>query len=44
MARRFGDDSHYTSLVSATKDFDKKSLDVESQVAAGELEEFGVES
>ena len=32
MARRFGDDTHYTSLVSATKDFDKKSLDLESQL------------
>jgi hypothetical protein len=32
MARRFGDDTHYASLVSATKDFDKKSLDVESQL------------
>src|SRR5258708_3553849 len=32
MARRFGDDARYASLVSATKDFDKKSLDVESQL------------
>jgi photosystem II stability/assembly factor-like uncharacterized protein len=32
MARRFGDDTHYTSLVSATKDYDKKSLDLESQL------------
>jgi hypothetical protein len=32
MARRFGDDTHYASLVSATKDFDKKSFDVESQL------------
>jgi hypothetical protein len=32
MARRFGDDARYASLVSATKDFDKKSLDLESQL------------
>jgi hypothetical protein len=32
MARRFGDDTRYASLVSATKDFDKKSLDLESQL------------
>jgi hypothetical protein len=32
MARRFGDDTQYASLVSATKDYDKKSLDVESQL------------
>jgi predicted negative regulator of RcsB-dependent stress response len=32
MARRFGDDARYAALVSATKDFDKKSLDVESQL------------
>ena len=32
MARRFGDDTRYVSLVSASKDFDKKSLDVESQL------------
>src|SRR5258708_38242782 len=32
MARRFGDDTRYASLVSATKDFVKKSLDVESQL------------
>src|SRR6202171_5677220 len=32
MARRFGEDTRYASLVSATKDYDKKSLDVESQL------------
>ena len=30
--RRLGDDARYASLVSATKDFDKKSFDVESQL------------
>jgi hypothetical protein len=30
--RRFGDDARYAALVSAAKDFDKKSLDVESQL------------
>ena len=30
--QRFGDDAHYAALVSATKDFDKKSLDLESQL------------
>ena len=30
--KRFGDDTHYAPLVSATKDFDKKSLDLESQL------------
>jgi hypothetical protein len=32
LSRRFGGDSRYASLVSATKDFDKKSLDLESQL------------
>ena len=32
LAKRFGDDSHYAALVSATKDFDKKSFDLESQL------------
>jgi hypothetical protein len=32
LARRFGDDQRYAPLVSATKDFDKKSLDLESQL------------
>jgi predicted negative regulator of RcsB-dependent stress response len=33
LAKRFGnDDARYASLVSATKDFDKKSLDLESQL------------
>ncbi|MGD0509554.1 MAG: hypothetical protein ABSA27_17275, partial [Terriglobales bacterium] len=32
LSRRFGDDSRYSALVSAMKDFDKKSLDVESQL------------
>jgi hypothetical protein len=32
LARRFGDDSHYASLISATKDFDKKSFDLESKL------------
>ncbi len=32
LERRFGDDTRYASLVSATKDFDKKSLDLESQL------------
>ncbi len=32
LARRFGDDQHYASLIAATKDFDKKSYDVESQL------------
>jgi hypothetical protein len=32
LQKRFGDDSHYAALVSATKDFDKKSLDLESQL------------
>jgi len=32
LARRFGDDQRYASLVSATKDFDKKSYDLESQL------------
>jgi photosystem II stability/assembly factor-like uncharacterized protein len=30
--KRFGDDAKYTTLLSATKDFDKKSLDIESQL------------
>jgi len=32
LARRFGDDSRYASLVAATKDFDKRSYDLESQL------------
>src|SRR5208282_3988532 len=32
LARRFGDDQRYASLVSATKDFDKKSYDLESEL------------
>jgi hypothetical protein len=32
LSRRFGDDPRYTALVSATKDFDKKSFDLESQL------------
>ena len=32
LSRRFGDASRYTSLVAATKDFDKKSYDLESQL------------
>jgi hypothetical protein len=32
LARRFGDDSHYASLISASKDFDKKSFDLESKL------------
>jgi len=30
--QRFGDDPHYAPLISAARDFDKKSLDVESQL------------
>ena len=30
--KRFGEDAKYSALVSATKDFDKKSLDIESQL------------
>ena len=30
--KRFGDDARYASLVTATKDFDKKSYDLESQL------------
>ena len=30
--RRFGTDARYASLISAAKDFDKKSFDVESQL------------
>ena len=30
--KRLGDDSHYAELVSAMKDFDKKSFDLESQL------------
>ena len=29
---RFGDDPHYAQLISAAKDFDKKSFDLESQL------------
>jgi hypothetical protein len=32
LQKRLGDDSHYAALVSASKDFDKKSLDLESQL------------
>ena len=32
LTRRLGDDSAYAALVSAAKDFDKKSLDLESQL------------
>ena len=32
LSRRFGDDAHYAALVSAMKDFDKKSFDLESQL------------
>ena len=32
LSRRFGDDTHYAALVAATKDFDKKSFDLESQL------------
>ena len=32
LERRLGDDTHYASLLSAAKDFDKKSLDLESQL------------
>ena len=32
LSRRFGDDARYASLVSATKDFDKKTFDLESQL------------
>jgi hypothetical protein len=32
LVRRLGDDSRYAALVSAIKDFDKKSFDVESQL------------
>jgi len=32
LTKRFGDDAHYSALVSAAKDFDKKSLDLESQL------------
>jgi hypothetical protein len=32
LERRLGDDTRYASLVSASKDFDKKSLDLESQL------------
>jgi hypothetical protein len=32
LSRRFGDDTKYASLLSATKDFDKKSFDLESQL------------
>ena len=32
LTRRLGDDSAYASLATAAKDFDKKSLDVESQL------------
>jgi hypothetical protein len=32
LSRRLGDDPRYASLVSATKDFDKKNLDLESQL------------
>jgi photosystem II stability/assembly factor-like uncharacterized protein len=32
LQKRFGDDLRYAALVSATKDFDKKSLDLESQL------------
>jgi len=31
LSRRFGDDPRYASLLSATKDFDKKTFDLESQ-------------
>jgi hypothetical protein len=32
LARRFGDDPHYAPLLSSTKDFDKKSFDLESKL------------
>jgi hypothetical protein len=32
LARRFGDDPRYASLVSATKELDKRSFDLESQL------------
>jgi hypothetical protein len=32
LTRRFGDDSRYASFISAAKDFDKKSSDLESQL------------
>ena len=32
LSRRFGDDTRYAALVSATKDFDKKSFDLESRL------------
>jgi len=32
LSRRFGDDERYAALLSAAKDFDKKSLDLESQL------------
>jgi hypothetical protein len=32
LARRFGEDQRYASLVTATKDFDKKSFDLESKL------------
>ncbi len=32
LAKRVGDDARYASLVAATKDFDKKSLDLEAQL------------
>jgi len=32
LSRRFGDDARYAALLTATKDFDKKSLDLESQL------------
>ena len=30
--KRFGEDSHFAQIVSAAKEFDKKSLDIESQL------------
>ncbi len=32
LGKRLGDDAHYASLVSAAKDFDKKSYDLEAQL------------
>ena len=32
LARRFGDDNRYATLLSSTKDFDKKSFDLESKL------------
>ena len=32
LTRRFGDDARFASIITATKDFDKKSFDLESQL------------